>query len=178
MRAAQYHFVSEYALRGQRQAVWDALTDVEGAPRWWKGLERVEIVRPPTGTDGIGAIYRSHVRAPSGYGFEYSTEITDVYPLRRIDLLSSGELVGRGRFLLSQDSTGVLHLAFAWLVETPKRWMTLLAPVARPVFTWNHDQLMTRYGHGLAHASRAILISSHNTTLKPGSPGFHVLPEV
>lgn len=169
MKAARYHFVSEYTFEGERQAIWRALVDFEHIGQWWEGLERLDIVRPAAGGDGIGLIYRNYVRAPLGYTFDYSCEVVGVEPLRRLDLLASGELVGRGRFLLADNVDGTLSLAFHWMVETPKVWITLLTPIARPIFTRNHDRMMTSFGAGLARASSATLLSVQNTALKPAA---------
>ena len=61
--------------------------------------------------------YRNHVRAPTGYGFVYSTEIAEVDRLHRIDVISSGDIVGRGRFLVSDGPSGGKHVSFAWLLR-------------------------------------------------------------
>ncbi len=34
---------------------------------------------------------------------------------------------------------------YEWNVKTTKAWMNLLAPIAGPVFRWNHDTIM-RWG--------------------------------
>lgn len=175
--AAQYHFLSEYVIRGDPERVWSALQDVRGWPSWWPWLKKVEVLREATGADGVGAIYRNTVRAPAGYGFVYDTEITGADRLRRIDADSRGDIVGRGRFLLHSRPDGSLYIAFAWLVGTPKRWMSLLAPLARPAFTWNHDRMMRAFGSGLARTSGAELASVQNSTVSPGAPGFRVMPE-
>lgn len=174
--AARYHFLSEYTLTSDREATWRALIDVAAWPGWWQGLKRIDIVREARADGGVGAIYRNHVRAPTGYGFVYSTEIAEVDRLRRIDVISSGDIVGRGRFLVSDGPSGGTNVSFAWLVETPKWWMNLFAPIARPAFTWNHDKLMTDFGRGLAKASGGVLTSVDNIARKPGSPDFYEMP--
>ena len=177
--AARYHFVSTYSLTSDPEAVWAALQAVEDWPAWWRWLTRIDTLREATGEDGVGAIYRNHVRAPTGYGFVYSTEIVEVDRPRRIDIASSGDIVGRGRFLVADGKSGTAggtDVSFLWLVETPKWWMNLLAPLARPAFTWNHDKLMTDFGRGLATASGGELTSVANVALKPDSAGFHVMP--
>lgn len=37
-----------------------------------------------------------------------------------------------------------------WDIRTTGRWTNVLAPVARPVFSWNHDELMREGGMSLA----------------------------
>jgi hypothetical protein len=45
-------------------------------------------------------------------------------------------------------------------VRTNKRWMTLIAPLARPAFEWNHDWVMRNGGEGLARLLGARLLAS------------------
>ena len=45
-------------------------------------------------------------------------------------------------------------VVYEWNVRTTKPWMNLLAPIARPVFAWNHDWVMRNGGEGLAEAAR------------------------
>ena len=44
-------------------------------------------------------------------------------------------------------------VTYEWNVSTTKTWMNLLAPVARPVFAYNHDMVMRWGGEGLAAAA-------------------------
>ena len=56
---------------------------------------------------------------------------------------------GRGHWRLFEQD-GVTAVVYDWQVATTKRWMNLLAPVARPVFEYNHDVVMGWGGEGLA----------------------------
>jgi uncharacterized protein YndB with AHSA1/START domain len=173
---ARYHFLSDFNMTSSRDAIWAALLAVEEWPSWWRWLKRIDVVHEATSEDGVGAVYRNHVSSPTGYGFAFLGETADVDPLRRIDLTLSGEIVGRVRYLLADDPSGGTNLSYAQLVETPKRWMNLLEPIARSMFTWNHDKLMTDFGRGLARVSGGELVTVRNWTLKPGAPGFYEMP--
>ena len=50
-------------------------------------------------------------------------------------------------FLFDMDDVLV---RYDWNVVTTKPWMNLLAPVARPLFKWNHDAVMNWGAEGLA----------------------------
>jgi hypothetical protein len=43
-------------------------------------------------------------------------------------------------------SGGGTLVRYDWQVEATKGWMRLLAPLARPMFAWNHDVII-RWGH-------------------------------
>jgi hypothetical protein len=174
--AARYHFLSEFTMTSSRDAIWPALTASEDWPSWWRWLKRIDVVRAATSADGVGAVYRNHISSPTGYAFTFESEIAEVDRLSRVDLILTGEIDGRVRYLLSDGPSGGTHISYAQLVETPKWWMNLLAPIARPGFTWNHDKLMTDFGRGLAKASGGELVTVRNWTLKPGSSGFYEMP--
>jgi hypothetical protein len=73
--------------------------------------------------------------------------------------VSTGELVGRGTWDLSQDGA-VTTVRHTWEVRTTKRWMNLLAPLARPFFAWNHTYSMRQGGEALARLLRARLVEN------------------
>ena len=176
--AARYHFLSEFTLTSSREAVWAALVAAEAWPSWWRWLKRLEVVRAATSENGVGAVYRNHIGSPTGYSFTFRVEIADTDRLRRIDMALTGEIDGRIRYLLSEGPSGGTHISYAQLVETPKWWMNLLAPIARPGFTWNHDKLMTDFAKGLAQATGGELVTVRNWTLRPGAAGFYEMPAV
>lgn len=176
--AARYHFLSNFTLTSSREAAWGALMAAEAWPSWWRWLKRIDLVREATSENGVGAVYRNHISSPTGYSFTFEGEIAATEPLRRLDMILAGEIDGRIRYLLSDSPSGGTIVAYAQLVETPKWWMNLLAPIARPGFTWNHGKLMTDFGRGLARASGGELESVRNWTLKPGAPGFYEMPAV
>lgn len=173
---AKYHFISSYRLSGDIDAVWDVLMDVDSWPSWWRWQRRIEQVQPAASDDGVGAAYRNYMTSPLGTRFSYVTTITAVERHRQIDIASTGDLQGIGRFSLAQAPDGVLDLTYTWLVETPKWWMSALAVVGRPAFGWNHDRLMDDFGRGLAKTARVKLIEGRNVAVRPGAPGFHEMP--
>jgi hypothetical protein len=73
---------------------------------------------------------------------------TRVEELHRIEGTASGELEGRGIWRLVSEESGT-SVRYDWNVRATKRWMRLLAPVARPIFAWNHDKVMADGERGL-----------------------------
>jgi hypothetical protein len=85
--------------------------------------------------------------------------ITGVDRPERMDGHAVGELTGTGRWRLREDG-GTTTVQFEWRVRTTRAWMNALAPVARPVFRWNHDWIMRQGGRGLAQRLGAELLSA------------------
>jgi hypothetical protein len=61
---------------------------------------------------------------------------------------AQGELVGSGIWRLRQVGD-VTDVRYDWEVRTTKFWMNLLAPLARPIFAWNHEGVMQAGEDGL-----------------------------
>ena len=72
-----------------------------------------------------------------------------VEPISIIEGRAFGELKVLCRWTITSDQ-GLTTARYDWKVETTKPWMNLLAPVARPFFSWNHDVVMGWGGEGLA----------------------------
>jgi hypothetical protein len=62
--------------------------------------------------------------------------------------MATGELQGRGLWQLSTDGDETI-VRYDWSVETTKSWMNLLSPIARPLFEWNHNVVMSWGAQGL-----------------------------
>jgi len=64
------------------------------------------------------------------------------------DVLSNGDLDGRGEWHFRQDGEWVV-VRYDWTVLATKPWMLMLAPLLKPVLVWNHKWAMQRGLEGL-----------------------------
>jgi hypothetical protein len=72
---------------------------------------------------------------------------------------ASGELEGTGVWRLFEQG-GMTAVVYDWNVRTTRRWMNVLAPLARPVFDYNHDVVMGWGGEGLARRLGVELVAA------------------
>ena len=138
----------DVALEAPREPVWEAIYAQERWPEWWRGVEAADEVHPGDG-DRVGAVSRMVWRSVLPYRIEFEVTTTRVERPHLMEGRAVGGLDGVGRWRLYEDD-GVTAVLYEWDVATTKAWMNLLAPVARPVFKWNHDWVMARGGEGLA----------------------------
>jgi uncharacterized protein YndB with AHSA1/START domain len=146
---ADYSFLTTWLLESPREPVWEAIYDQARWPEWWRGVEVAEEVSPGDGDDGVGTVARMVWRSLLPYRVEFEVTTTRV---ERPHLLAGdavGGLTGVGRWRLYEQE-GVTAVLYEWNVATTKTWMNMLAPVARPIFEWNHDWVMARGAEGIA----------------------------
>ena len=155
----EYKFVTIWRLEAGIDAVWDALYYPEHWPTWWPNVAAVEKLAPGD-TDGVGAVHRYTWKTSLPYTLGFTMETTRVERPNLLEGRADGELTGVGRWALSTESGGITTIRYDWNVRTTKAWMNLLAPIARPLFAWNHDRVMEAGGKGLAQHLNARLLES------------------
>jgi Polyketide cyclase / dehydrase and lipid transport len=155
---AEYRFLTTWLLEADRERVWDAIWESERWPEWWRGVE--EAVKLAEGDEnGVGERGRYVWRARLPYPVRFEIRTTRVARPRLLEGSATGELEGTGRWRLF-DEGDVTAVLYEWNVRTTRPWMNLLAPVARPIFKWNHDWVMRNGGAGMAQLLGARLLAA------------------
>jgi uncharacterized protein YndB with AHSA1/START domain len=154
---ADYRFLTTWVLDAPIERVWDALYDSERWPEWWRGVERVQVLERGNG-ERVGELSRYTWKSKLPYRLEFDMRTTRVEAPHLVEGHAQGELTGTGRWRLFSGSGGTTAVTYEWTVETTERWMNALAPIARPVFAWNHDYVMRAGGEGLARRLGAKLL--------------------
>ena len=151
-----YRFVTIWRLMAPVEAVWPILRDSRRWPEWWPYVASLDEVEPGD-ADGVGALHRIAWKTPLGYALAFNMRTTVVERHQTISGEAFGELEGTGVWTLSEEN-GITTVRYDWNVRTTKWWMNLVAPVARPLFVWNHDRVMTSGGQGLARELGVTLL--------------------
>lgn len=155
---AEYSFLTTWLLEAPREQVWEAIYDQESWPEWWRGVEEAREMRP--GEDGgVGTVARMVWKSLLPYRVEFEVTTKRIERPHLMEGHAVGELSGVGCWRLYEQG-GVTAVLYEWNVSTSKAWMNLLAPVARPVFEWNHDWVMARGGEGIAQLLGCKLLAS------------------
>lgn len=143
-----YEFVTIWRVSAPIETVWNEIYHSEEWPTWWKGVESVVEVREGDKL-GVGSVRSYTWKSKLPYRLTFEMETVRVAPPVLLEGMASGELDGRGLWQLSSEGSETIA-RYDWTVETTKRWMNLLAPVARPIFKWNHNVVMSWGAQGLA----------------------------
>ena len=153
---AQYRLSSVWQLAAQIEPVWDAIYSASAWPDWWPYVASV-VELEPGNARGVGAVRRFTWRSRLPYSLTFDLELTRVERPYRLEGRTRGDLEGVGVWHL-QPVDGATRVRYDWTVTTTRFWMNLLAPLARPVFTWNHHAVMRAGGQGLAKRLGSALI--------------------
>jgi hypothetical protein len=159
---AEYAFLTTWLLGCERDRAWQAIYDSEAWPGWWRGVERVVEIAPGD-ENGVGQVSRYTWRSKLPYELEFEMRTTRVDRPRLLEGRAEGELTGAGRWrLFEQDGLdgSITVVVYEWNVATTRPWMNVLAPIARPVFAWNHDWVMRNGGQGLARLLGCRLLAA------------------
>jgi hypothetical protein len=153
MSSAQYQLVTEWDLRATVAAVWEELMHPELWPARWKGVRLVELLESGDAS-GVGGYRRMTWRSALPYELTFNMRTTVIEPQRRIEGVADGELSGRGIWTVAAQGAHT-QVRYDWRVDATKAWMRMLAPVARPLFAWNHGVVMEWGRAGLARRLNA-----------------------
>jgi Polyketide cyclase / dehydrase and lipid transport len=132
--------------------VWWTLRDAERWPEWWRGVERVVTLEPDER-------YRIAWRSRIPYELEFEFTVRELDEPRSMSGEATGALTGTGHWRLFEQD-GITAVTYEWNVSTTKAWMNRLAPLARPVFQYNHDVVMRWGGEGLARRLDCNLLAA------------------
>jgi uncharacterized protein YndB with AHSA1/START domain len=136
-----YRFREFWTVAAPPEAAWQLVADPTTYPRWWS--EFVEVERR-NDLDGVGARVAVHVKATLPYHMRFELEATQRDEPRVAEVRVRGDLNGMMRWTLTPAAEGT-WLRFEEEVRTGKRLLDLMAPVAKPLFAWNHG-IMMRHG--------------------------------
>ena len=144
---ADYQFVTDWKFEAPLERVWDEIKTMSRWPDWWSSVTRVELMKQGD-ADDIGSIRRITWKTALPYTLTFDSELVSIERFRRMEGRAFGELEGTGIWTF-REAAAATHVRYDWRVRTTKTWMNLLAPIARPVFAWNHDKVMEAGAVGL-----------------------------
>jgi len=146
---AEYEFVTIWRVSAPIEAVWNEIYHSDRWPEWWKGVERVEVTREGDAS-GVGSVRSYTWKSKLPYRLSFEAETIRVESPHQLEARAFGELQGSGLWRLTSEVDATVA-RYDWKVDATKPWMRVVAPVARPLFEWNHDVIMGWGAQGLAN---------------------------
>lgn len=145
---SDYEFLTTWRIDAPLNRVWQTIENADAWPEWWKGV--VSVIELQGGDDnGVGSIRRTKWKSILPYTLEFDSEVVRVEHERYIEARAFGELDGVGIWHFMADGDSRTRVDYDWRVKTTKSWMNTLAPIAKPIFRWNHNAIMNWGERGL-----------------------------
>jgi hypothetical protein len=157
----RFVFFDEWRLAADSDAVWPVIREVEGWPAWWPS---VRSVTPVAG--GAGSTYEFRFRTRLPYDMAFAAELVQDDSLRTADARVTGRVDGSGLCTATAIDGGTL-VRFDWWVRPQLAWMRAVAPLGRPLFSWNHRSLMAEGARSLARHLDTRLLADPVGVLLP-----------
>ena len=111
----------------------------------------------PGDSTGLGAVRRFTWKGRLPYRLSFDMCVTRIEPPVVLEGVASGDLEGIGIWHFTSEGS-LTQVRYDWRVRTTKIWINWLAPLARPIFEWNHDVVMQQGALGLAGLLNARLV--------------------
>ena len=157
----QFEFFDEWRLAAQSDAVWAVVRNVESWPDWWPSVRSVTPIPERT---ALTLEFRFRTRLP--YDMAFAAELVRDDRLFWAEAQVTGRVNGSGRCVATAIDGGTL-VRFDWWVCPEVAWMRAVAPLARPVFSWNHRSLMAEGATALARRLDTRLLTDPTGALLP-----------
>ena len=151
--AKEYVFLDEWDVDAPQEAIFEALADARTYPEWWKP---VYIQVDGDGAPGPGVSTRQHFKGKLPYTLETTSTITVYDPPTHFQVEVVGDLTGTGKWTLTPNGGGGIHVRFDWIVHADRPLLRYLTPILRPVFRWNHNWSAARAKEGLEGFARSL----------------------
>jgi len=139
-----YHFVTKWFFRAPFERVWEAAKDVKAYSTWWQGMKRPTIrgLEPKL---QLGSVVDCEVKGSLPYTLRFSIEVTAFKSPNMMEIKSSGDLVGGGKWVLEAQAGGTAS-TFYWDVGTTNPILNILGkiPFVRAMLEKNHDGVMDK----------------------------------
>lgn len=160
---AEFRLLTIWRIEAPLDAVYLAIRNSLAWPEWWPGA--LAAGQSAAGAaDGVGCVRRYRWRGTLPFSLNILVRTTRVAAPYFVEAQISGDLAGVGswRFAREDGHTIVRH---EWRVRTRKAWMSLLVPLARPLFVRNHELVMRRGAEALARRVGGRLLDVEHRTL-------------
>ena len=143
MATNEYHFVTDWRVKGNLEEVSEILEDALALPRWWPSVY-LEVEELEAGdARGKGRVIALLTKGWLPYTLRWKFRITESRHPHGFSLRAFGDFEGTGRWTFTQDGEFV-HIIYDWRIRADKPLLKALSFLLKPIFSANHRWAMAR----------------------------------
>ena len=182
-RKGRFVLISRWHLDCAIEAAWQRVSAIRHWPQWWPNVSAVRVeddtarTEPPV-TPRVGSTAWIDWTTRLGYGLRLRVTTTRVLPPFELEGTAQGDLNGQGLWVLEPLSGDGVLVTYRWDVLLNRPWMRVTAPLLRPIFSWNHFDVMRSGAKAMAHSLGCRLLRYQDYRVSHGalSEPLHTLP--
>lgn len=174
----RFILISRWQLGCGVDAAWQRIAAIRRWPQWWPQVAGVHVEGEASDTPRVGGTAWVDWKTRLGYGLKLKVTTTAVLPPFELEGTAEGDLTGRGLWLLQAQGGDTTLVTYRWDVHLNRAWMRWCAPLLRPVFAWNHFDVMRAGARAMARDIGCRLLRHQDYTFAPGNgvDDLHRLP--
>ena len=144
MAAPEYHFVTNWKIRGSAREVADVLGDPLGLVRWWPSVYLdVKEIEPGDPETNVGRVIGLYTKGWLPYTLRWNFKVTESRGASGFTLVAEGDFVGTGIWTLTQQGE-IVDVQYDWRIRADKPLLRYGTLIFRPIFSANHHWAMAR----------------------------------
>lgn len=143
MPANKYEFLTEWRVTAPIDLVYDILREGKDYPRWWPDVYLDARLEPSGRPDHVGDRVILYTKGWLPYRLRWTAISERFDPPHEIEISALGDFVGRGIWHLEQQGAETF-ITFDWRLRADKPLLSLLSPILKPLFKWNHRWAMNK----------------------------------
>ena len=141
MTANDYHYVTQWRIKGTVKEVSEILSQATDLVRWWPSVY-LDVQEAAAGDEnGIGRVIQLFTKGWLPYTLRWSFRVTESRYPYGFTLEAWGDLVGRGIWMFEQNGEWV-DITYDWNIRADKPLFKYLSFLLKPIFGANHQWAM------------------------------------
>ncbi len=143
MASNDYHFITNWRVKGTLEEVNDILDDAADLTRWWPAVYLDVEVLEPGDENYIGRIVSLYTKGWLPYTLRWQFEVTESnYPYGST-IEARGDFNGRGIWTFQPDGDWV-NVTYDWKITADKGLLKTFSFLLKPIFGLNHEWAMAK----------------------------------
>lgn len=172
----QYHFETNWRVRGTETEVFEILDDVKELPRWWPSVYLDVRIIEEGADGGIGKVVELYTKGFLPYTLHWKFRTTEKSFPNHLALEAFGDFKGEGVWTIKQENNSdYCNIHYDWCIIAEKPMLKYLSFLLKPIFSSNHHWAMQKGEESLKLElllQRATSESEKNQIPKPPQPTF------
>ena len=143
MSVNDYHFITNWRVKGTIEDVADILSDATDLVRWWPAVY-LNVEELESGDEaGIGRLFNLYTTGWLPYTLLWQMRVLELDLPQHMKIEALGDFVGRGIWTLQQDGEWA-NIGYDWKIQATKPLLRTLSFLIKPIFAANHQWAMAK----------------------------------